>query len=69
MQLLFQEVGAVDIGPDGIVREPKKQIFVDDKDLGTAEPLILKPRDIVLAVKGSVGIVGFIPMFEDNPNG
>ncbi len=59
IQLLFYEIGAADIGPDGIVRTPKKEVFVDEKDLhGAFSKQILRPGDIVMAVKGSVGTVG-----------
>lgn len=71
VQLLFLEVGAVDIGPDGMVRTPEKEVFVDEKEVfsGSVSNLVLQPGDIVMAVKGSVGIIGLVPRNEDQPDG
>ncbi len=64
------EVGGNDIGPDGIVRTPEKEVLVDDKDISkVTRDLTLKPGDIVMAVKGVVGRVGLIQPIEDRPDG
>lgn len=55
------EVAVGDIEGDGHVRNPGKIIVLEERALEKLQHQILKPNDIVLAVKGSVGRVGFIP--------
>lgn len=55
----FLEVSVSNIDEDGMVRSPKKAICVKDKYSKALEQA-LKPGDIVLTIKGSVGTVGFI---------
>lgn len=55
------EVSVSDIGPDGYVRAPQKAVFIDAKSLNKLVHQVLKPHDILLAVKGSVGKVGLVP--------
>jgi type I restriction enzyme M protein len=70
LQHCFFEVGAADIGRDGIVRIPEKKVFVDSKDLRKVEgDLGLLPGDIVMSVKGSVGILGLVQPVEGHPDG
>lgn len=73
IQFCFAEVGAVDIGYDGLIREPQKSVLVDQKELfnkhNNITSFVLKPGDLVLAVKGSVGIVGLVPSIPEWPDG
>jgi type I restriction enzyme M protein len=55
------EVSVGDIEGDGHVRNPGKSILLEERALGKLRNQILKPNDILLAVKGSVGRVGIIP--------
>jgi type I restriction enzyme M protein len=71
----YYEVAVSDIGEDGYIRQPKKTLELrekrfdkpkktlqlSDEGFDKTRPLILKPHDIILAVKGSVGKVGFVP--------
>jgi type I restriction enzyme M protein len=54
------EVAVNDIDEDGYIRKPKKTLQLSDEGFDKTRPLILKPHDIILAVKGSVGKVGFV---------
>lgn len=70
VQMLFYEVGAADIGPDGIVRTPQKDVLVDERDTrGAFSKQVLRPGDIVMAVKGSVGTVGLVEEDALSPEG
>lgn len=55
------EVSVSDIGPDGYVRAPQKIVQINAKSLNKLGHQALKPHDILLAVKGSVGKVGLVP--------
>jgi type I restriction enzyme M protein len=55
------EVAVGDIEGDGYVRSPGKSIVIEERAFEKLRPLVLKPNDIILAVKGSVGRVGLIP--------
>lgn len=55
----FLEVSVSDIDDDGMVRQPRKAICVKEK-FSKALDQAVKPGDIVLAIKGSVGKVGYI---------
>lgn len=55
------EVAVGDIEGDGHVRNPDKSILLEERALGKLWHQVLKPNDILLAVKGSVGRVGLIP--------
>jgi type I restriction enzyme M protein len=57
------EVSISDIGEDGYIRQPKKSLQLSEKGFKKTRPLVLKPHDIILAVKGSVGKVGLVPPF------
>lgn len=55
------EVSVSDIGADGYIRVPQKTVLVNAKSLNRLGQQALKPNDILLAVKGSVGKVGLVP--------
>lgn len=55
------EVAVGDIEGDGYVRNPSKSILLEERALEKLRHQVLKPNDIILAVKGSVGRVGLIP--------
>jgi len=55
------EVALSDIAEDGYIRQPKKTIQLSEKGFDKTRPLILRPHDIILAVKGSIGKVGLVP--------
>lgn len=55
------EVAVGDIEGDGYVRNPGKSIVLEESALEKLRHQVLKPNDIILAVKGSVGRVGLIP--------
>jgi type I restriction enzyme M protein len=60
------EVAVADIGADGVIRQPKKNFFLNSGALRKLQSLVLRAGDILLAVKGSAGKVGFI---ESAPDG
>lgn len=55
------EVSVSDIGDDGYVHSPQKNVTVSEKALAKVKNQILQPGDILLASKGSVGKVGMVP--------
>jgi type I restriction enzyme M protein len=55
------EVALSDIAEDGYIRQPKKTIQLSEKGFDKTRPLILRPHDIILAVKDSIGKVGLVP--------
>lgn len=57
----FYEVSVSDIGEDGYIHQPKKTLLLSEKGFEKIRPLALRPHDILLAVKGSVGKVGLVP--------
>lgn len=57
---LFYEVGVKDIGGNGIVLQPAKKVQLSGRMQNRAEMQRLRPGDILLTTKGSVGKVGLI---------
>lgn len=60
----YCEVGAIDIWGSGLITGPlQKNVYIDVKEAysDSFQSLVLEPGDLVLAVKGSVGIVGLVP--------
>lgn len=57
----FWEIAVSDIQSDGYIREASKKVSVSKRLLGQAQQMIVKPGDILIAIKGSVGTVGLIP--------
>ena len=57
----FREVGAADLPAYGYLSEPQRQIEVDEEMAKKLVRIALRPLDIVLVAKGSVGKVGLIP--------
>ena len=55
------EVGAADLPQHGYIMSVERKIRVDSTTLSLANQLLLKPMDIVLIVKGSVGRIGILP--------
>jgi type I restriction enzyme M protein len=62
--ITMREVGTSDIH-DGIVRRPEKQIEIWAGDVDQIERVLLRPGDILISVKGKVGVAGVVP--EDAP--
>lgn len=56
-----KEVLASDIDELGLIQEPQKTIRVGQKGASRAMNAWLKQGDILIAIKGSVGKVGFVP--------
>jgi type I restriction enzyme M protein len=59
------EVAAADIGTDGLIQQPQKRFCITPGALKKVRPLVLKPGDILLVVKGSIGKVGLISAIPD----
>lgn len=57
------EVGAADIPSTGYIRRPERPISVQlpPRRSGNPEDVFLRPYDLVLIVKGSVGKIGVVP--------
>ncbi|HLM61060.1 MAG TPA: restriction endonuclease subunit S, partial [Pyrinomonadaceae bacterium] len=55
------EVSVGDIGADGIIQTPKKIIYLSAKADSRVYQQKLSPADVLLAIKGSTGRVGFVP--------
>jgi type I restriction enzyme M protein len=64
----FIEVGAADIDEVGLVRAPTKQVAVAREAMMQARRAQLETGDIILAVKGSAGKVGFIRQIPEGSN-
>jgi type I restriction enzyme M protein len=56
-----QEVGAADLPPRGYITKPGRHIKVDASVAAKSARQFLRPFDIVLIVKGSVGKLGIVP--------
>ena len=59
------EISMADIPDYGYIRSASREVMVDERMLNRYDPLFLRPRDIVLTVKGSIGRVGIVG--EDVP--
>jgi type I restriction enzyme M protein len=55
-----REIGAADIPPFGYILKPGRTVLIDRQVAGKNKEQFLKPLDIVLIVKGSVGKVGIV---------
>lgn len=58
------EVGAADLPPVGYIQTPAKEIFIQPSAKtrsGSASEIYLRPYDVVLIIKGSVGKLGVVP--------
>ncbi len=64
----FIEVGAADIDEVGVVHAPTKQVVVAREAMMQARRAQLETGDIILAVKGSAGKVGFIRQIPEGSN-
>jgi type I restriction enzyme M protein len=58
--ITMREVATADIR-DGIVERPTKEIDVWAGDVDQIERVILRPGDILISVKGKVGVAGVVP--------
>lgn len=56
-----KEASIADIGPSGVLRSPGKFILLDRRGYEKNRKVLLRPKDIVLVVKGNVGKVAFVP--------
>lgn len=61
------EVGAADIPDFGYIRSPQKPVYIDEAIMGKSMKQFLRPHDIVLIMKGSVGKVGIVPESVPEP--
>ena len=59
--VVLREVGVGDLPAYGLIEEPQKRIEVDQAMAKKLGRFHLRPFDIVLAIKGSVGKVGLVP--------
>ena len=57
---VFLEVGVADLDEAGLVREPTKPVLATARDRPRARRAILQPGDVLVAIKGSVGKVGYV---------
>jgi len=57
---MYYEVGVRDISDDGIISEPEKNLLLSGRMATRAELQKLKPGDILLVSKGSVGKIGIV---------
>jgi type I restriction enzyme M protein len=62
--ITMREVATGDIH-DGVVKRPDKKIDVWAGDVDQIERIILRPGDILISVKGKVGVAGVVP--DDAP--
>jgi len=57
-------LSALEIAPsdivDGLVREPKRRVAFDPSQKGALAKVAIKPGDILVSIKGNVGIVGHV---------
>jgi len=60
------EVGATDLPDFGYIQSANKTVVIDSNKNKNVNKLYLRPNDIVLIIKGSVGKIGIIP--DDAPN-
>jgi len=65
---LIHEVGANDLPSHGYILRASREISIDHAALSLAGPLFVKPLDIVLIVKGSVGKVGIVTPQMSTPD-
>lgn len=57
----IKEASIADICENGFLREPSKNIFIEDTLHSVAIKQELKPGDVVFSIKGRVGAVGIVP--------
>lgn len=62
--ITMREVATGDIR-DGFVERPEKEVDIWAGDVDQIERMILRPGDILISVKGKVGVAGVVP--EDAP--
>ena len=63
--ITMREVATGDIH-DGIIERPEKEVDVWAGDVDQIERVILRPGDILISIKGKVGVAGVVP--EDAPD-
>ncbi len=56
-----KEASIADIGPSGLLQTPAKFILLDRRGFEKNRKVMLRPKDILLVVKGNVGKVAFVP--------
>ena len=57
---IFHVVGGKDVAENGIVNEPRKHLVLDGKDRDRARLQRLHPDDILISIKGNIGVVGLV---------
>ena len=65
-----QEVGAADLPPAGYIRWPSRSVSIQltkKPRSGDAKDVFLRPFDVVLIIKGSVGKIGIVPEHAPPP--
>lgn len=60
-EYVVHETAPGDIGENGILGEPPRKVDVDRGAMRKARNQQLKPGDVVLSVKGTIGRVGIVP--------
>lgn len=65
--ITVMEIGAADLSQFGYIEPKGKTISVDENLAKRYEDCFLKPLDIVLIVKGSVGKIGIVPVDVPGP--
>jgi len=61
------EIGAADLPPFGYINAPGRLVKIESQIASKNEHQFLRPYDIVLIIKGSVGKVGIIPVNAPPP--
>ena len=56
----YLEVGVKDITPSGLISTPEKRMLLSGRVKDRAEQQRLQPNDILLAIKGRLGLVGIV---------
>ncbi len=67
MPLAAMEIGAIDLPQFGYIEAKGKTISIDSNLAKRYEDCFLRPLDIVLIVKGSVGKIGLVPFDVPTP--
>jgi hypothetical protein len=62
--LTAREIAPSDI-VDGVVREPKRRVAFDQSQHSALAKVAIKPGDILVSIKGNVGIVGHVNIEAD----
>lgn len=63
----IREVAAADLPSHGFIRTTGRSVFLDPEQMNKGRNQFLRPGDIVLVTKGSIGKVGIVPVDAPPP--